>query len=272
MVGSLCFVILLSVGALDYFVSGFHFFALYAFFIALASLLLGGKLGLTAAVLSAVMSTFLRGDTWNYWFSIPQLLNGIFDLTLFLMIVWVINRLRRALNHESRAAREDYLTGALNKRSFTEILDKEIHRCRRYGRTFCLCYVDLDDFKKVNDALGHAAGDEILQLTVRVLEDCTRIVDSLGRLGGDEFAVLLPESDLTAGVKVVERIRDCFQQRFRDRDFTTGLSLGLVAFSQIPDGSDQAFAAADRMMYQAKKKGKNNFQFLVWENNLGDES
>ncbi len=168
--------------------------------------------------------------------------------------------LAATLIRERDSARRDRLTRLWNSRYFHEALEQEIARCRRYSRPFGLLVVDLDGFKAVNDTAGHLAGDLVLQVVGRLLNENCRVSDIPARLGGDEFAVILPEaSSLTvrrSAAKLVGLIAEA--------EFPRGLpqvtaSVGGVAFSRAPESVKAALKAADEALYAAKREGKNRF-------------
>jgi diguanylate cyclase (GGDEF)-like protein len=102
--------------------------------------------------------------------------------------------LRSAMEREKEAARTDSLTGAMNSRAFGELATAELHRARRYERPFTIAYVDIDDFKAVNDRFGHSSGDTLLRLVAETMKHNSRAVDVIARVGGDEFVILFPET------------------------------------------------------------------------------
>src|SRR6185312_6159583 len=104
-------------------------------------------------------------------------------------------------------ARIDALTGVANGRTFYDLARVELCRFQRTGRPFTVAYLDLDNFKQVNDRLGHPAGDDLLRRVAQVLRDNTRVLDVPARLGGDEFALLLPETDAEDALPVLSKLR-----------------------------------------------------------------
>ena len=163
-----------------------------------------------------------------------------------------------SLLRERDSARRDRLTRLWNSRYLHEALEREIYRCRRYGRPFGLLVLDLDGFKAVNDTAGHEAGDQVLQIVGRVLRENCRATDIPARLGGDEFAVIVPEaSSLTVpryALKLVDLIgRAPFPAAFP----RVTASVGAVAFARAPESVEAALHAADEAMYAAKRDGKN---------------
>jgi diguanylate cyclase (GGDEF)-like protein len=154
-------------------------------------------------------------------------------------------------------ARIDDLTGLLNRRSLDEFIASEINRHARYGGIFTLIILDLDGFKAFNDKRGHLAGDDLLRKVGSVLKSSIRSADQAFRYGGDEFAVLLPNTVVSAGELVCERIRQQIesQQFAGKRPVTT--SLGLATWPANGSGPNDLIAAADAALYRAKTSGGN---------------
>src|SRR5205823_7996192 len=120
--------------------------------------------------------------------------NGIALFAMLVLTAGLVARVRSGMHRERRLARTDPLTGAANGRTFYETAATEARRAQRSGRPLTLAYLDLDNFKQLNDHLGHAAGDEALVEVVKSLQPALRVADLLARLGGDEFALLLPDT------------------------------------------------------------------------------
>ena len=163
-----------------------------------------------------------------------------------------------SLLRERDSARRDRLTRLWNSRYLHEALDREIYRCRRYGRPFGLLVVDLDGFKAVNDTAGHEAGDRVLQTIGRIIRENCRTTDIPARLGGDEFAVIVPEASRLTVPRYAMKLVDLIGRA----PFPPGLprvtaSVGAVAFERAPESADAALGAADEAMYAAKRDGKN---------------
>lgn len=166
--------------------------------------------------------------------------------------------LRQELDRASIQARHDPLTGSLNRKGFDEAIGREIARARRQGKPLCLALLDLDNFKALNDRLGHEAGDDALKHLVQVTREVMRPQDQLARYGGEEFVLILPDTTLTDGVKAMERL----QRELTTRYFLNEKERVLITFSagvtQL-EGEDYADAIrrADQGMYLAKRSGKN---------------
>jgi diguanylate cyclase (GGDEF)-like protein len=167
-------------------------------------------------------------------------------------------RLKSLLKKEHELARIDPLTNVPNRRAFYEALDKERVRSLRYRRPLTIAYVDLDNFKKVNDALGHAVGDELLVQVAAGLSCNLRASDYVGRLGGDEFAVLLPETDATAAKLVLGKLRLRLLEQMKAHGWQMTFSIGAATFLDPPGSLDVIIRVADETMYAIKAHGKDN--------------
>jgi|GEM_PF-892802 len=173
----------------------------------------------------------------------------------FISQIQDITARRNAEERLQHMARRDHLTGAYNRRGFEEELDRQFADSRRYERGGALLMLDLDGFKRVNDSLGHKAGDELLTGIARVLKDRLRETDILGRLGGDEFAIVLPEASADQAATVVAALTHAIAghaQLVAGQQVDMTASIGFVTF----DGNERSqdvLAAADTAMYAAKR-------------------
>ena len=173
------------------------------------------------------------------------------------------------LEHAKRVeylAYHDGLTGLPNRSMFSKLLSQSISEAHRYGRRLAVAFLDLDRFKQINDTLGHAAGDQLLQDVAKRLRLCVRESDTIARLGGDEFVVLLPElSDVKHAGVIAEKILLAIAKPFTliGHEFRVTASIGISAYPL--DGLDEQTLTknADAAMYKAKAEGKNNFQFYA---------
>jgi diguanylate cyclase (GGDEF)-like protein len=158
-----------------------------------------------------------------------------------------------------RQAVTDELTGLANRRSFLARLDAEVVRSRRSGSPLGVVLADLDDFKRVNDTYGHAAGDTALRSFAAIVHSSSRDVDLPVRLGGEEFAVLLPDTDLDGAAQLAERIREALEGasiEYEGASIALTASFGVSCFPATANAED-LLTDADRRLYQAKRQGKN---------------
>lgn len=168
------------------------------------------------------------------------------------------SRLKSLLAKEQDLARIDPLTTVPNRRAFYEALEKERVRSLRYRRPCTIAYLDLDNFKKVNDSLGHAVGDELLVEVAASLKSNLRASDYVGRLGGDEFAILLPETDATAAKLVLHKLRLRLLEEMKNHSWKVTFSIGAATFLDPPASLDVMIRLADETMYAIKAQGKDN--------------
>jgi diguanylate cyclase (GGDEF)-like protein len=175
----------------------------------------------------------------------------------FLVVSYLLTALRRSWNHERELARTDDLTGVHNARSFAELADAELRRARRFGRSLTIAYVDLDDFKSVNDSLGHSAGDAVLRAAAEAMSGCLRAVDVVARLGGDEFGVLLPETEASLAKPVIQKVHEAIAVGTAATGYPVTASIGAITYRRLPTSVDDLIRSADDRMYDMKRKGKN---------------
>lgn len=170
-----------------------------------------------------------------------------------------IAKLHQELDRVSAEARHDPLTGALNRKGLDEALERELSTVRRKETPLCMALLDIDNFKALNDTLGHAKGDEALNHLASVARECMRPQDTLARFGGEEFVILLPDTPLDRGIEAMTRLQRELTKRF----FLAGTEKILITFSagvaQLANGEAAADAIrrADQAMYLAKRAGKN---------------
>lgn len=154
----------------------------------------------------------------------------------------------------------DELTQAYNRRYFVEIASKVLAGAKRYGDSFAIIIFDIDDFKRVNDTYGHAAGDEVLRVLSEICITTVRDSDIFARYGGEEFAILVPRCSPTDIVKFAERIRIKLSEarvRHNQIDIQFTVSMGAGIFDSATPDLDTILTRADEALYAAKKQGKN---------------
>jgi diguanylate cyclase len=168
-------------------------------------------------------------------------------------------KLHQELDRVSSQARHDPLTGALNRQGLDEALNRELSKVRRQDTPLCMAMLDIDNFKKLNDQLGHTTGDEALTHLATVARESMRPQDTLARYGGEEFVILLPDTPLDKGIEAMTRLQRELSKRF----FLAGSDKVLITFSAgvaqlgADESGPEAIKRADQAMYLAKRAGKN---------------
>jgi diguanylate cyclase (GGDEF)-like protein len=197
----------------------------------------------------------------------PEILlwNASVRFGMFVVTSSLLARLRGALLREQALARTDALTGVANGRTFYEAAGAEIERFSRTSRPFTVAYLDLDNFKAVNDRLGHAAGDRVLRQVATVLRANTRSLDTVARLGGDEFAVLLPETAADNAIDLLDRLRETLLSEVSQGGWPISCSIGAATFLRKPRNVDDMIQRVDALMYKVKRQGKAQLRHVtVW--------
>jgi diguanylate cyclase (GGDEF)-like protein len=167
-----------------------------------------------------------------------------------------LQTLRRSQAALARLVTQDALTKVLNARAFADRLGQELDRNRRYPRPLALLYMDLDNFKIINDTHGHQTGDAVLRLVADAMRSSVRTADIVGRLGGDEFAVLMPETDAQLAHEAAKRLVAALRNVFKGTPNVTA-SIGVVACTATDASTDDLLRRADQAMYDAKRMGKD---------------
>ncbi|WP_426245054.1 EAL domain-containing protein [Nocardioides sp. LHG3406-4] len=184
---------------------------------------------------------------------------------LVLVNVVDVSERRRYERRLAHLADHDVLTGLANRRRFDEELARHLEHCDRYGPTGALLLLDLDNFKDVNDTLGHGVGDQLIISTAALLQRGVRSTDIVARLGGDEFAILLPDADLAAAEvvakSIVERVREYTATLDGTRRRVTA-SVGVVTIRAANEHAADVLALADMTMYDAKDAGRDGYAVL----------
>lgn len=259
------FSLIALLGCLDY-VIGYEasLGMFYIFPTAIVAYFTSRRLGMAAAVCSAVVwmvSDLLAGHVYSQ----PALLfwSGTGRMFAFMAVALPFSALRDAYMQQKQLARTDYLTQAVNQRAFYEIAEVELRRSRRYRHHLTFAFIDLDNFKGVNDIHGHDCGDELLQSVARTIRSNTRETDTLARLGGDEFAILMPETGQRAAFLAIQKIKEQLNSEADQKKLPVGFSIGVLTCEDLPRSTREMVAIADKLMYQIKRNGKNGIKHQV---------
>jgi diguanylate cyclase (GGDEF)-like protein len=238
----------------------YNFAFFYLFPVAFTTWFAGRLFGLLLALICSlawVIDNHTSYTTATIW-------NTVSTIGIFVTISILIDKVRFMFEYERQLSRRDFLTGCLNTRAFQEILEYEINRQNRVGHPITLAYVDLDNFKEINDLFGHLRGDELLKCIADSFSGCIRKTDVVARIGGDEFVVLLPGTNEDAAHVVVNKIREKLLNDMKNNHWPTTFSIGVVTCLEPPRSNDDLITLADNMMYQVKWNGKNGINFAVY--------
>jgi diguanylate cyclase (GGDEF)-like protein len=205
-----------------------------------------------------------------YWNSLTRVVTFI-ALALFVALLRrdrdvlddLNRRLQESLRNEANLARTDALTGIANGRAFRETLARELARSQRAGGAIAVGYLDLDNFKRVNDLFGHDEGDKILCRVATVLSESVRAIDLAARIGGDEFVIAIVEP----GEKTCETIASRITARLREvaLDYPGtgfGATIGFASFQTAPTDVETLLKRADDAMYAVKARSKGSFEVV----------
>lgn len=167
--------------------------------------------------------------------------------------------LHQELAQQKHQATHDALTGLPNRGAFNQRVEEEFARWQRYNRPLVMAVVDIDHFKHFNDSFGHQAGDRVLKIIAKLLQENVREVDFVARFGGEEFVILLPETTSIAALGLLDKLRELLlgsKYKFKDEPVTITASFGFTEFKQ-DDSPEAAFERADQALYKAKQSGRN---------------
>lgn len=239
---------------------------LYALPILLSAWFCGKAEGIVVAIAAACSWLFINllhhspgeSDAVLSW-------NALTRFGIFLLIAYTVSlqaQLRKSLEREKLRADTDRLTGLFNKEAFRERMEEEMQRARRYNHPLSLAFIDLDNFKQINDTQGHARGDSLLQQFSKTIITAIRKTDIAGRMGGDEFAVCFPETGDKQIRKAVEKLVMSLEIMTSQSGWQVTASIGVVTCNKVSETFDVLLGKADKLMYAAKEKGKNSAEFM----------
>lgn len=225
----------------------------YLFPVLLATRVLGRTAGFALAGFVACVWTLAQ---WSG--GLPT--NGLqiaWNLLMRFGILAVVTHLLLALEIEMRQSRYDFLTNLINRRYFVSLLEAEQNRSGRNNTPFSVLYLDIDHFKTLNDTLGHAVGDEALQIVAGTLRTQSRRMDAPARIGGDEFVMLLPDTNEADCRLIAARIQQALASEIGQRRWPIGISIGMTTVCGSAQTTEAILHAADQAMYRVKHASRD---------------
>ncbi|CDH45776.1 diguanylate cyclase [Candidatus Contendibacter odensensis] len=217
------------------------------------------------------------------WLAVDYFLNRIYPnllvyswnylsrFILLIIIALLLRALKTLLLEKHDLSREDPVTKSLNFRAFHEIAEVEVSRAIRYGYALSLAYIDVDNFKAINDTRGHDAGNKLLCAVVDAIRENLRDSDIVARVGGDEFILLLPVTDQASAQIVIAKIQNHLMSVMDKNDWPVTFSFGVLTCIENIPAIDRIIAMADHLMYSVKKGSKNGAKFMTyWNQNETD--
>jgi diguanylate cyclase (GGDEF)-like protein len=254
------------VGAIDY-LTGYEvtISVFYLAPVALAAWYAERGTGIVIAVLSCA-SWYIADLGAGNQYSHPAIAvwNALVRFGFFLITGLLVTMLRESLRAQQYLARTDGLTGLYSRRAFAERLEHDLALAQRGKNALTLAYLDVDDFRAVNDTLGHAGGDRVLRVIGRVLRESVREADTAARIGGDEFALVLPDTDPRGADQIISKLTGELREALGASDLQVTCSIGVVTFLDAGTSSEHAVASADEVMYRVKHAGKGAVEFSVF--------
>ncbi len=258
-------VAVLGLGIIDYETGpGLSLSLFYIFPVALASWALGTSEGLLVSFICAATWSITNLPVHQSLISFFPMGNAIERLGILAIFTLLFSEVHTLSKNESRSSHTDHPAGIPNRKVLYESAAQEMKRLARTRRPFTLIFMDLDDFKILNDSAGHSVGDVVLTEIATMLKLQLRGIDVVTRIGGDEFAMILPETDELAARKVASRLQSSLLQDMREHHWPVTFSIGVLTIISAPSNKDEIFRLADQLMYNAKKEGKNTICYKVY--------
>ncbi|MEK7483418.1 MAG: diguanylate cyclase [Planctomycetota bacterium] len=261
---ALFFIVLILVtliGVLDYF-DGSEISLAFFYLIPLILMNWYGNLkyGITVSILSTIVAQIASHHAGELSFHpLAPYWNLMTRLGFFLVVSFLLSKLKTTLEHERSLSRTDDLTGVANRRAFYEFASKELDRAHREQYSLTIAYLDLDNFKEVNDHFTHLAGDSALQIVAKTITSHIRSTDLFARLGGDEFVLLLPKMENAQ--TFMSRIHEILLSEMRKNNWPITFSIGVLTCNSLPENLNEFIGLADQLMYQVKETGKNRLEY-----------
>ena len=258
--------LVLFIGGIDYLVTAdISLSIFYLIPIALTTWYVGEAAGIFISIVSAIawfIANEFLGESGHAHGGIPYW-NAAVRFGFYLVTTYLLSELRSSREREKKLARTDSITGIANRRLFYELTEIEIQRASRYGHPITLAFIDIDNFKNVNEKLGHKIGDKLLQEVAQTIHGNIRGTDIIARLEGDEFALLLPGTGYEPSQIVIERLHKQLVEAVEYHQWHVSFSLVAITFMSHPKSVDEMIEKADFLMYKLKNSGNQGIEHSI---------
>ena len=258
-----CFIFASAIGVIRYLTGPELALSLfYLFPVGLATWYGGRWVGVFIALMSALSwlaADIMMLDSFSN-FLIPYI-NETFRLVVFLIVTYIVFKLKNTLENHKELAGTDPLTSVANRRAFFDLANQELNKARRNQTSISVLYMDIDNFKHINDHFGHHIGDRLLRSVAKTIKKNIRAIDVIARFGGDEFGILLAETGAGPAALVARKLKEKLMELAQNNEWPVTFSTGVVTFESIPASVAEMIDAADAQMYLAKRHGKNRTRY-----------
>ena len=259
---SIGLVMVVFLGMTDYLTGrDLSFSIFYLIPISFVTLISGKSTGLIISSISAAVwfgADIMTGYRYSHWL-VPYW-NSAVRLGYFIVHTFLLSTFITLIKRERKLSQLDPLTNAVNWRYFQEYAWRELERARRLKQAVTLAYIDLDNFKTINDTFGHDVGDSILRTLVMIVNGDMRQSDILARMGGDEFAILILDTDYEGANRVLNRVKDNINRSMDENKWPITVSIGAITYNVLPTSVKIMVKRADELMYSVKRAGKNSLK------------
>jgi diguanylate cyclase (GGDEF)-like protein len=218
-------------------------------------------LSLNIALMNTLACTIVWSASNQVMGIAPLISNIVTNLGFYTIFSIMIHYSRIMYEHEKVLSRTDHLTGLLNNRSFYEVAQNYLCIMKRRKSPFSIAFIDLDNFKEINDQYGHDAGDEALKDFAESIVSTLRVTDKAARFGGDEFVVMFPDTDSASIDIIMKKINERVKARMSAYNYNLSFSAGVICCSESVHTIDELVKMADKLMYDVKSNGKNSFVY-----------
>jgi diguanylate cyclase (GGDEF)-like protein len=266
-VSFICVLMVLILGMIDY-ITGYEisFSIFYLIPISIAVLLTNFQFAIIISILSAISWYFADVHGGHaYPNTMIPIWNTIMRFSYFILHSFFFSQFVKLYKKTKLNSLTDSLTHVINAQFFYELFEQELKRAERTRHAFTLVYLDLDNFKLMNDTYGHPAGDSLLKKFPRLIKKNIRPYDILARMGGDEFAMLFPESDYKVAAQIINRIKGNFDKEMIKNNWPVTMSIGAITFKKFNITIKDMIKQVDDLMYRVKRKGKNNIEHELFK-------